>query len=215
MAQITDIAEQVKDKTRRSVYVDGKYYCSMNATTLAEQRLEAGMFVDEAELDRIQQTAERADALEKALRYISVCMKTEKEVYTYLQKRGYVAAVCAYVVERLKDYRYIDDSEYSESYLRNKRAGKGSRLLAMELRQKGIDECVVENALESLGDETDAAQSVLARYMRGKSLERTELAKGFRYLLRKGFDYDTAQSAVNRLRSQADDFDDSGESDEE
>jgi SOS response regulatory protein OraA/RecX len=68
----------------------------------------------------------------------------------------------------------------------------------MELRSKGVDETQIDAAFAGLDNraQTDGASAILQKYMRGKATDRETLAKAFRYLLGKGFEYDVAKAAL-------------------
>ena len=78
MFEITSITPQQKDKTRCNIEIDGKFYCGMKLDTALANGLRAGMSVDTDFLSHLQLESEKMTALDKALRHISVSMKTEK-----------------------------------------------------------------------------------------------------------------------------------------
>ena len=161
-------------------------------------RLKVGMEIEKDRLEEIQLENEQAEATDKALTFITARMKTGKEVFDYLKKKGYVPAVCEFVVEKLKGYSYIDDEEYSRQFVSSASKNKGRRLIAMELKNRGVSEDYIENSLDNLSSE-EAAFSVLSKYMKNKEFTRENLHKAFRYLMSKGFDYDEAKSALEKL----------------
>ena len=112
MSQITSIEPHVKDKTRCSIFVDGRFYCGIKLEVAVKYRLKAGMEIDKAELDKIQLETEKVQAVEKALTHISVSPKTEKQMRDFLTKKGYVQAVVDYAMERLNYYGYVNDADY-------------------------------------------------------------------------------------------------------
>ena len=101
-----------------------------------------------------------------------------------------------YVLEKLKEYGFVDDAEYARRYAGDAAKRKGKRLIALELRRKGVEEEKIASAVDALGGEEDAARAVFEKYMRGKPRERETLYKAFRYLLSKGFDYETARDVA-------------------
>ena len=204
MSEITAITPQVKDKERCNVYVDGRFYCGLKLETAVRYRLRAGQPVDLAFLDEIQLENEKAQALDKALTHLSASMKTERAMRDFLRKKGYVEAVCDYVLEKLREYRFVDDAQYCEQYVESASKDKGARLIALELRKKGASEESIEAALAAVGEEGDAARRVLEKYMRGKQPTREVLSKAYRHLLSKGFDHDTAKDALASLRGEED-----------
>lgn len=197
MAEITAITPQKKDKTRCNIEVDGRFYCGMKLETVMKNRLKAGMNVSEEELSRMQLESEKQTALDKALTYISASMRTEKEIRGYLRKKGYLQDVADFVADKMKEYGYLDDALYAKSYAAGAGKRKGRRLIALELKQKGVDEETAAQAIAELGGEEESAKRVLEKYLRGKERDRKTLAKAYAHLLSKGFDYDTAREAIS------------------
>jgi regulatory protein len=197
VAKITDILPQIKDKTRVNVYLDGKFYCGMDLVTVLSNRLKAGMEISEEKLGEMQRLSEEERALSKAMHYLTGSMKTEKEVADYLAKKGYTPTLVAAVIERLVDYAFLNDTEYAKEYAESYAAKKGARLIALELRQKGISQQDISAALTDFSEE-EGATSTLKKYLRGKEVTRETLQKAYRYLLSKGFSGETVTSALKR-----------------
>ncbi len=198
MSQITSIEPQVKDKNRCNVYVDGRFYCGIKLEVAVKYRLKAGMTVDKSYLDEIQLETEKAQAVDKALTHLSASPKTEKQMRDFLTKKGYVAAVADYVMERLSYYGYVDDDNYCKMYVQSV-SGKSKRAMQAELIKRGADKDAIERALSDFEDDAEEVFRLLQKYMRGKQLSRENLYKGSRYLISKGYDMDAVKDACERL----------------
>lgn len=201
MSEITLLEEQKKDKTRVNVYVDGRFYCGIKLEIAVKYHLKAGMQVDKNYLDEIQFETEKSQALDKAFNYLSATIKTEKQMRTYLEKKGYVPDVIDYCLEKLHYYGYVDDDEYCRQYI-NSVSGKGARAIKSDLIKRGADIGAIERALSDFGEDSDEIYSVLQKYMRGKSADRQTMNKAYRYLLSKGFTYDGAKEAVEKYSNE-------------
>ena len=116
----------------------------------------------------------------------------------YLTKRGYLPAVGDYVVEKLREYGFIDDEEYAEAYTESAAKRKGGRRIRMELKSKGLSDEAIDGALSKIDgeQELETAKGILEKYMRGKTADKETLQKAYRYLMGKGFDYETAKAAI-------------------
>jgi regulatory protein len=202
LAEITDIKPQIKDKKRCSVFIDGKFFCGLLSETAIIHKLKVGQFIETELLEKIQFDNEKNQALDKSLNFLSRSMKTKKQVEDYLKKKGYTQPVCDYVLEKLKDYKFVDDFEYSKSYINYKSKYKGKKLLELELKQKGADKEDIEKALNDMGDETESAKNVLNKYIKNKEFNKENLYKAFKYLLSKGFEYETAKTAISSLNGE-------------
>lgn len=196
MSEITGILPQKKDATRCNIYLNGSFYCGMKLEVVIKNRLKVGQDVELSYLDALQLESEKATALDKAMTHLSSSMKTRRQVSDFLRKKGYVDAVVEYVLEKLEGYGFVDDEEYARQYAGSASKTKGRRLIALELQKKGVPADEAQAAVENIQGEEDAALKILQKYMRGRTADRETLYKAFRYLLGKGFEYDTAKSAL-------------------
>lgn len=223
MSEITAITPQVKDKTRCNVYLDGRFYCGLTLETAMKYRLKAGMIADEKRLDEIQSESEKNVALDKALTHISACSKTEKDVRSFLRKKGYLSGVEDYVIGKMRSYGFIDDKAYAKTYALSAMKKKGRRLIEYELRGKGISEEEIAAAFseieeerergEETADEYGAAQAIAEKFMRGKATKesdpeahKTALAALYRRLASRGFDGETIKEIVAQYRGGYDEY---------
>ncbi len=198
MATITAVETQKKNSERCSVYLDGTFYCGLKMEIAIKHHLKAGMEIDKAKLDEIQYDEEKSVALDQALKLVTGSMKTEKQIDEYLDRKGYKGPVCEYVKEKLRYYGLLDDLKYCQAYVGSVK-GKGRRALMDDLYKRGAKREAIEAALADYTDDEDEAYAVLTRYMRGKEITQDTTRKAFRYLMAKGFSYDTAKACLKRL----------------
>ena len=203
--EITAITPQKKDKTRCNIEIDGRFYCGMKLETVMQNRLKAGEIVTPELLSEMQMQSEKQTALDKALTHITVSMKTEKEIRDFLARKGFLQNVCDYVVDKMKEYGFLDDALYAKQYTEYAGKKKGARLIALELKRRGVDDETARNAVAEIEDGDQAACRVLEKYMRGKEINRDTLRKAYAHLVSKGFDYDTARSALKSLGDEDED----------
>lgn len=198
MNEITAITPQIKDKRRCNVYVDGRFCCGLTLEATVKNRLKVGQIITPERLAEIQLDSEKNTAFDKALTHLSATQKTEKQVRTFLEGKGYLPAVVDYVIDKLRSYNFLNDGQYAEAYVECIGKRKGSKLIRLELMKKGVSEDAIDTALEGLSpqQETDSATAILEKYMRGKTCDKTTLQKAYRYLMGKGYDYEVIKSAL-------------------
>lgn len=206
MAIITQISVQAKDKNRCNLYLDGKFFCGLSIETVVKNKLKVGVSVTEAELDAIQYDSEKLHALEKATNYLSKALKTERQMKDYLFGKGYGNAVVFFVIDRLKEYGYIDDLSYAQSFIRTYMDKKGVKLLSYELKLKGVDGDVISTALEMLSQEENPAIAIAEKFCFNKEVNKDLISKLYRKLVSKGFTYDQVKQAIDCVY-QGDDYD--------
>ena len=138
--------------------------------------------------------------------FLSNRAKTKKQVKEYLQKKGYTEKTVSAVMEKLIEYKYVSDENYAEDYVRVYSSKKGKRLIAMELKQRGVLEDDMRLALDSIENEEESALKIAEKYIKNKEKSRENLLKCYKYLISKGFDYDLAKQTVERIKTDEDDL---------
>lgn len=198
MNEITAIEVQKRDKRRCNVYVDGRFCCGLTAETVVKNRLKVGDIITPQRLSEMQMESEKNTALDKALTHLAATRKTERQIRIFLSKKGYLPEVIAYVLEKLRAYGFLDDSDYAQAYAEQAAAKKGSKWIRMQLKNKGVGEESIERALESIPQESqeEATSILLNKYMRGKTADTPTLQKAYRHLAGKGFDYEIIRAAL-------------------
>ena len=199
MKTITAIIAQKKDAKRCNIYLDGAYFCGMELITVMSNRLKVGMQIEESALENMQAESETQRATDKAFNYIGGSLKTEKQLRTYLSGKGYMPAVVDNVAEKIKGYGYIDDKEYAAAYVESYSKNKGKRLILKELNAKGVSSSAAEEAIENIENELDSAIRIAQKYLKNKEPCIENKQKCYRRLLSKGFDFDTAKEAVEKV----------------
>ncbi len=82
----------------------------------------------------------REKAMDLAVTYLSYKSRTSSEMIEYLKKKNVAAEIIADVLQKLGEYRYIDDAVYLRNYLESNRhlTCYGSRRLIQDLKKRGI-----------------------------------------------------------------------------
>lgn len=198
MPEITSIETQVKDKSRCSIYIDGVFYCGTKLDVVVEHRLTKGMFIEKEKLDEILIATEKSQALDIAVNYLSLSFKTRKQINDHLLKKGYCEAVVEFVLNKLTELKLIDDKEYCRIYTESIK-GKGKRAIEVNLLKRGVNKEDIETTLDNIEESVEDATLILEKYLRNKECDKQALYKGFKYLLSKGYSYDTSKSALNKF----------------
>ena len=199
MALITEISPQKKHPGRMNLFLDGAFFCGLDAFTAQKYRLKEGGQVGSCELNHILNEDECASAFEKAMRQINVRMRSENEIRVYLSEKQYPALVIDAAIEKLKDYRYIDDAEFSRLYVEAHRQKWGSYKIRFALSQLGVESEILDETLSEMSDQDEEAYRLAEKYCGGGEVDSRKL---YAHLMRKGFDSDTIKGAIKRLKEQ-------------
>ncbi len=195
MKTITELKPQSKNSKRVSVYLNGDYYCGLDLLTTVKYRLKVGTVVEESELMEIQKASEMNACFDSALKVITKSIKTEREVKEKLIKKGYLPEIISEVILKLKNYKYLDDKDYSERYVSTYKNYKGKKLIEFELKRKGVKEKDFATSLNNIESEYETALKIAEKYVKNKEKDVKTLKKCYKYLVSKGFTYEDSLKA--------------------
>ena len=106
------------------------------------------------------------------------------------------------VIDILKEYGYINDEAYAAIYCEHYMQKYGVKKLEFELKNKGVSSEIIENALSGINND-DTLEEMIRKKVGTKELDYKEYSKTVRYFLSKGFEYDTIQSVLTKLRDES------------
>ncbi|ARK29015.1 recombination regulator RecX [Halalkalibacter krulwichiae] len=209
MAIISKIQIQVKNKQRYNVFLDtGKgeeYALSVDEDLIIKHGLRKGMDLDEDALIELIDEDEKKKAYYLAINYLSYRMRSIEEIRTYLQKKEKEEHHIEEVILKLIKDHLLNDLEFANSYIRSKQATlmKGPIKLKQELLQKGVEETIIEQALEQylIEDQVDIIVKWLEKQKKRsvKTSNRAFLEKLSNQLQLKGFARETIVEALKEV----------------
>lgn len=140
----------------------------------------------------------RAKTFARAANLLTAKPRSIAELRARLLEKAWTdEATVDLVVDRLREYGYLDDMRFATGHaamqLRMKPVGKAVVLRSLALKK--VDRDVAEKAaatvFEEMSEESLIKQAIVKRIrLRGKPTDRTETKKLFDHLMRRGFPYD-------------------------
>jgi regulatory protein len=101
------------------------------------------------------------------LRLLTLAPRTRAQLADALKKRGVPDEVADAVLSRFTDVGLIDDAAFARAWVESRHHGRGlsARALSAELRQRGVDDDQIREAVDELGPDADAdtAKLLVAR----------------------------------------------------
>jgi regulatory protein len=200
--RITALKVQKKNPNRVNVYLDGRYAFGIARILAAYLKLDQS--ISDEKIAALQEKDCHEVALQKALYFINYRPRSEQEVRTKLLNGGFDELVVGKILERLIQGGVLGDEQFARNWIENRNTfrPRSKRLLALELRRKGIGGETIQSVLEEEGpDDALLSYQAASRYAhRLEGLEwqvfRKRLAD---YLARRGFQYAHIQAAVNKV----------------
>ena len=198
---IVTAVERQRRRRRVNVFVDGRFALALGAELAAERGVRPGRALTSDELSALAEAEARRGAMESALRLLSYRPRSERELRDRLARKGVGPAVIGETLGRLRELGYLDDAAFARFWTETRQAlrPRSRRLLAGELRRRGVAQSTAEEATADISDEDVAYQAASKRLpaLRGLEYRRfRERLGGF--LTRRGFSYDVARRTIER-----------------
>lgn len=140
----------------------------------------------------------RCSAFDKAVNLLTFKDRTTQEITKRLKENGYSSDEIEETVEKLTYYGYLNDENYTISYIKDNTSKKGKRLIANELSQKGIQKEIIADILsDSEIDEISTIREIMGRRYRDTDLSDEKVYRRLvGFFLRRGFSYDNVMKVI-------------------
>ena len=200
MKKITAIEAQKRTPNRVNIYLDGEFAFGLSRIVAAWLRV--GQELEEEKIERMQVEDARERAFQQAMLFLSYHARSESEIRQNLRKHEVPDEVIEQTLDRLRQDGLANDGQFARAWVENRSVfrPRSRRMMAMELKQKGLNEEAVTSALEDVNDEALAYEAAQKRAARLKNLEWIEFRKKLsEFLARRGFPYSVIAPVVTRI----------------
>ena len=157
MSQITGLEFQKNNKNRVNIYVDDVFFAGASLESVMKFGLKKGQEISTEKLEDFLLTEEKQKAISMSIDLVSRFVKTEKELILYLKKKQFHEKTISTTVEKLKEYGFINDKQFVESYVSFKKNVAGPNKIKAELLKKGIDKSLLKIVDEILEENSSDA----------------------------------------------------------
>jgi regulatory protein len=199
--EISALKAQKKNPNRINVYLNGEFAFGLARIVAAWLRI--GQILSEEDIARLKQQDTLEVAYLRGLRFLSYRPRSETEIQRKLSEQGFEATVIEAAILRMKENGFLGDNQFARDWVENRSTfrPRSKRMLAMELRQKGVAEEAIEQALAETGDDESLAYQTAIKYARRLASADWET---FRkrlgaYLARRGFSYGTIAPVLRQV----------------
>lgn len=123
---------------------------------------------------------------------------SEKEIRAKLKLREHTEEEIEQALIWAKENNYQSDERYAKNQVKFRSFKKSNKKLLYEMKSKGIDEEIINNAIEELDPEEDRIMLALEKYKHKEMTDKLK-EKAFRSLALKGFSYSSIKRAWNSV----------------
>lgn len=199
--RITSLKVQKKNPNRVSIYLDEEF--AFGVSRIVAAWLRVGQELSEEKIAELQDQETKEAAMQRALLLLSYRPHSEAEIRQKMKKGGFDPDVITKVLDRLRELGLVRDQSFAREWVENRSAlrPRSRRMLAYELRQKGVAQEIIDQALETTSEDEDLAFQAATKY--AHKLEGKEWQEFYRrlmsFLARRGFSYEIANAVVRQV----------------
>jgi regulatory protein len=201
MKTITSIEANKRKGESASIFLDGLFAFSLGRDVVEENGLYPGQALSDSQVEELASTDINGKCLYAALRLLRYRPRSEAEIRNRLSRRFNTETIEG-VIFRLRARQMIDDAAFA-AFWREERdsfSPRGRQLLKMELRHKGVDSEIINDALAGINDDENAYRAAQKRiHALGKEDYETFRRKMGAFLRRRGFSYEVVKRTTERL----------------
>jgi regulatory protein len=201
--RITALKAQKNNPDRVNVYLDDEF--AFGVSRFVGAGLKVGQKIGSEEITRMGDQDTREKAFQTALKFIGYKPRTEHEVAKRLESGGYSQEIILSVMDELRQKDYVNDADYAAQWVDTRVYAhpRGRRLIFQELRNKGVAEETIQDALLTIPDERELAMTLGKSYlMKNRNLEDQKFINRMKGVLaRKGFDFEMIREVIEQLMS--------------
>lgn len=141
-----------KTKKKYKIEFENKKSVYVSEDTVIKFNLIKKISLTEEQLEEILKTENKEKSFGLGLNYLSYGLRTEYEIREYLKKKEIIEENIEYAVNKLKDYKYLNDERYCNlavtEYFDLKK--KGPAWIKRKLEDKGLDITTIEKNLTKI-----------------------------------------------------------------
>jgi len=202
--RITSIERQKRNPERVNVALDGEFAFAIPVNAVLDFGLRTGNQLSVSQIEELKEIDDTAKATDAAIRLLTARPRSVREIEQRLRRKEFDDPTIERVIERLRDWRYIDDEAFARFWVENRESNRprGRRLLEQELRSKGIEREIVTNTIEDAEiDEIAGALEIARTKLRAyKDLEPEIVKRRLgAFLARRGYGYGVIKPVLTEL----------------
>ena len=188
-------------RTKAKVYIDEDFAFVLSRTEIEHMGFAVGYTLTGGERAYIYDELLTHKAKKKAMNLLKAKDYTEYELRQKLKRDYFPDVVIDQAIDYVKDYHYIDDRRYTESYLAFKGNHKSRQAVRYELASKGVPDDIIEREMEShpINDIANILILMERRFCPEDLQDDQKKQKIYGYFTRKGFKLSDVKEAMNRF----------------
>lgn len=194
---------ELTKKNSYNIYLSNGEVITLNERVITKNELLLRKEINSELYDKLKYENNIYDAIDKAIKYISVRLRSTKEIKDYLIKKGYSLDAVEAAIKELLNNKYLNDDIFTKAYIKDKLTftSKGDYKIKMELVQLGIDNNIIESNIAMIDEDmliNRIKKSIEKDIKTNKKYKRIVLKnKIYNHLITQGYSKEKVLNVIN------------------
>lgn len=201
--KITEVSVQKNNPLRVNVFVDGEYSFSLDDVDAVTMGIKPGREISSEEIRNCMYESQFGKLRSKALDMLSRKSMTAHMLYEKLSEDYSDEVVVRQVIADLEDMGYIDDMNFASLFMEYAFSKMwGEKKVRYELKQKGVDANIIEDAICTfkLPAEDEIEELIRQKYSGEDLTDFKTKQRIIRFFASRGFDYSMVESVLRNMK---------------
>ena len=204
--RIEELKRSQRKKDRFLVKLEDGSILRVTEEELLRFGLRPGLELDVEDLEALRASAGVSGAKAQAASIIGSRALSKRELTRRLVKKGSEEAGAKAAADWLEDIGAVDDAAYAASLARHYGGrGYGPARVREELRRRGVDQALWEEAMEEMPDPAEILDKLIQKRCRVDLSDPRERRRTSDALLRRGFAWRDVKAAMGRYAEMEED----------
>ena len=199
--RIEELKRSQRKKDRFLVKLEDGSILRVTEEELLRFGLRPGLELDVEDLEALRASAGVSGAKAQAASIIGSRALSKRELTRRLVKKGSEEADAKAAADWLEDIGAVDDAAYAASLARHYGGrGYGPARVREELRRRGVDRSLWDQALEELPEAAETLDRLIQKKCGGDLADPREKKRVSQALMRRGCDWSDVRAAMRRYK---------------
>jgi len=159
-----------KGTSKYEIYLDNGQVLELYEDVIVRHSLIAKKVIDDELLEKIRKENNTAEIYTKCLKYISVRMRSKKEIRDYLLKKEYDNNIIEDTILKLEKNGLLNEEQFVKAYINDKllMTNYGPYKIKSELNKHNIDDNIIEKYIENIDNNIliEKIEKIINKYLK-------------------------------------------------
>lgn len=149
------IQKYIKDRQNKyKVVIDDEEYILYD-DVIVKYNLLLKSEIDNSSFEEIKTYNDELKSYYDSIKYISRRLRSEKEIYEYLEKKEIHPKIIAKTIKKLKENKFLNDALYLNAYFKDQinLTNNGPKKIEANLKKLGLDNELIEEKLATISED--------------------------------------------------------------